>query len=106
MSRFVAFMRTLFCVKLVKKEISMISHLPIIKRVCHPHSRKPMAALGVSAMIMVAASTLSVEASHLSHWLSLPHNIIDAFAYLCHGIGAVPICKYAEPLWMIVMGEK
>ena len=53
---------------------------------------------------MLVASSTAVSADWISSHLFLPHFLVDATAYLAHGIGAYPFLKYAEPVWAILMG--
>lgn len=97
-------MRLPFTPAAVREDIDQILHLPFMERLLHPKSRRPLIAMAVGTALMLAASTISVEAEHISHYIPLPHNVIDAFAYWLHGMAALPFARYIEPLWWLFMG--
>lgn len=91
--------------KFVRKELATIAHLPLVQRLLHHKARRPVVAVGLGVVIMMTGSGAAMSAEFLSHWLFLPHIVIDTIGYGVHGVGLIPICKYAEPIWVLVMGE-
>lgn len=92
-------------VNVVRDLSGHVLHLPFIERVTHHKSRKPLLATGIGFVVMAVGSSVACEATLLSHATHIPHFIIDMGAYLVHGIGAIPIAKYCEPVWLILMGS-
>lgn len=82
-----------------------ISHLPLVEKVFHPKSRRPLYASCAGVCIMLTASTVACEAEHISHLLSVNHILLDAAAYFFHGVGSVPLIRYFEFWWRIILGE-
>lgn len=83
-----------------RKEWLEILHLPFWERICHVKAKRPRRAILLGFMVMGFGSTLGVY----KDLFPLPHVLMDLFAYGIHGIGTIPIIKYAEPLWSIIMG--
>ncbi len=86
------------------EEVKHILHLPLIERLMHRSSRRPLIAIVLSIVIMIVASTVAHSKEWLSHHSYLPAVFIDAMAYLAHGLGAIPIVRYAEPVWALFFG--
>src|SRR5262245_32872552 len=90
-----------------REEVAHFLHLPFWARVTHPKARRPMGAMALSITIMVVSSGIATQAEWITcHVTWLPHVVVDATAYLLHGIGAVPFVKYAEPVWAILIGAE
>ncbi len=71
-----------------------------LKRLCHIKSRKHVAGMVLGTVVCCLGSYLSMNVPE-----SIPHWLWDAGAYSIHGLGLIPICKHAEPFWLIIMGD-
>lgn len=105
--------------KFIRKELDLILHLPLVERVLHPKFRRPLLGIVGGIVLMCCASLLSVSADAVCHsccvWFYVPllcwewqmhppHFLVDALAYFCHGVGALPIIRYLEPAYAIFIG--
>lgn len=86
-------------------EARKIVKLPFVQRILHPKIRRAWVGLGVSVLVMVSASAFAKHAEEVSALVGVHHVGLDALAYLVHGIASFPFVRYAEPLWLVVLGE-
>lgn len=82
-----------------------LSHLPVMERIFHPKSRRPLYASCAGVCIMLTASATACEAEHISHALHMNHVLIDAAAYFFHGVGSIPLIRYFEFFWRVILGD-
>lgn len=90
--------------KFVRKELNTILHLPLIQRLMHHKARRPVVAVVSGVFIMLTGSSIAMSAEAIGHLVLIPHVLVDTLGYSIHGIGLIPLCKYAEPIWFLVMG--
>ncbi len=86
----------------LKQDLVAIAHLPLLERLAHTASRKPLKAIGLSVVIMMSGSLIAQLAHHFGDLVF--HTTLDTTGYLIHAVGAVPIIRYAEPIWILFMG--
>lgn len=89
--------------KKIKAELKNILHLPFLERLTHAKARRTVVGITVSISIMIFASCLAKYGDQF--FTNVPHPVIDAFAYLLHGLGSIPFVKFAEPAWLLIIGE-
>lgn len=81
-----------------------VSHLPVMERIFHPKSRRPLYACCAGVSIMLTASAAATHAKMVCEVISAPHFIVDAAAYFFHGVGSVPLIRYFEYWWNVLAG--
>ncbi len=98
-------LKFLRCPQIVKDEVQTILHLPLIERVLHPKSRRPIIALSIGISAMLAGSFLAQSAKPLNEACGAPHILVDTVGYFVHAVGAIPALRYFEPVWTILAGS-
>lgn len=83
--------------------VTAVAHLPIHRRLAHPHVRRHIVAGSMGTAIMVASVAVLIytEEKHVE-----PRLFWETFLPFIHGIGAAPLLQHIEPLWLIVTGGK
>lgn len=84
------------------EEVIHIIHLPLVKRLCHAKARRTVKAIGIGGIVMISASLMASYGHHQGY---MPQPIWDAVAYFMHGVGGVPVVRYFEPAWALILGE-
>ncbi len=91
-------------IRRVKAEVAAILHLPLVERLTHHNARRPLMAILLGVVMMLVGSIIVSIKEELHHYFGGHHIVFDTFGLFLHGIGAVPLLRYVEPVWMLVMG--
>lgn len=91
--------------KRVTGEIPHILHLPIIQRLLHHKARRPVGAVVLGVSAMMTGSLIATNAAWVTTLVPIHHIVVDTTGYFIHAVGAVPILRYIEPFWMLIVGE-
>lgn len=88
----------------VKREILDILHLPLIDRLMHIKSRRIVVAVLSGVLMMLVGSTIAKHAERIEYTFGIHELVAETFGFFLHGVGAVPIMRYLDPAWTLVMG--
>ncbi len=95
----------MLCSKEIKSEIDCILHLPFIERITHKKARRVLIVMAVGAFLMLLGSLIANYRADISEIIPVHHIMIDTGGYFLHAIGALPILRYIEPFWTLLLGE-
>jgi hypothetical protein len=90
----------------VRQDIAGILHLSLIQRLTHAKSRRIMIATSSGIILMLGGTVMSQNADGIEHVAGIHGIFVDTAGYFIHGVGAVPLMRYFEPLWTLVMGSE
>ncbi len=89
----------------VKAAIGEIAHLPLVERLTHHNARRPLAASMLGVGVMLTGCVIASSKEELHHTCGGHHILWDAVGYFLHGAGAIPLLRYIEPLWALLLGS-
>ena len=72
---------------------------PRFRRLFDRRARHILVAFLLGAAVMAIGSAI---AGH-PQWFNLPHLVVDVVGYFLHAVGAVPILRWIEPAWKVLM---
>lgn len=87
-------------------EVALIAKLPLWKKFFHKRAWKAMARFGVSIFVMLFGAWLASNKNKISESVHLEEFMVDGVAYMIHGLGAIPVVKTFEPVWVLFGGEE
>ena len=88
----------------VKAAIAEIAHQPLIERLNHRNARRPLLVSLLGVVVMLCGCVVASSKEELHHTCGGHHILWDAAGYFLHGVGAIPLLRYFEPLWAILLG--
>lgn len=89
----------------IKSALHEIAHLPLLARLSHHNARRPLMAIALGVVVMLSGCVVASAKEELCHDFGGHHILWDALGYFLHGAGAIPLLRYIEPLWLLLLGS-
>lgn len=87
-------------------EVKSLLHLPLVERLLHAKARKHLFRFSLGAAVMSAGAFLASVKAGVSEVVGVHEFVVDAVGYFVHGAGMVPVLRYVEPVWLLMLGDE
>lgn len=91
----------------LRDELALVlKGLGLLSRLCHHRARKPVIAAMIGVLVMLLGGVIAHEKHVVAAWIGLHTVVVDTVGAAVHGIGLIPFVKFAEPLWIVLLGAE